>query len=63
MHKIILTLIAAISLIAFGSAVAWEPVIPIPQPEFAKIFFRPGNRGDEYDFAIPGPDRRFGRLG
>jgi len=29
MNKITLT-IAAISFIAFGSAVAWEPVIPIP---------------------------------
>jgi len=35
LNKTILT-IAAIYFIAFGAAVAWEPVSPIPQPEFER---------------------------
>jgi len=35
MKKTILILVA-ISFIAISSAVAWEPVIPIPQPEFER---------------------------
>jgi hypothetical protein len=38
MNKTILK-IAAIYFIALASAVAWEPVIPIPQPEFDKRTF------------------------